>query len=190
MQKIITQKIYLKNMVCPRCIRAVEEILRRHQIEKFHVDLGEIELFEILDLEKLAILKTEFIYLGFEILTDTQTHYIEKIKHIIIDNLQKKNIKQQKLSDLLSEKLHTNYSSLSKLFAQVEGITLEQYHILQKIERIKELMSYQEMNLSEIAFELNYSSLAAMSAQFKKITGFAPKQFQKLHPKKNRKGLV
>lgn len=166
--------IYIKNMVCPRCIMAVESIFNEMGINKIQVRLGEVSVFEEFAPSQIPELRSKLETLGFELLDDKQQQLIEKIKNTIISNIEH----CKKLSEILSSELNRDYSALSKLFSSTEGITIEQYAIIQKIERVKELLSYDQLSLSEIAFRLNYSSVAHLSSQFKKTTGFTPSEFK------------
>ena len=126
-------------------------------------------------------LNTRLLQLGFEILDDQKQKQIEKIKSLLIKKVQSGQVEEHfSISAFLSNALHKDYSYISRLFSEVEGTTVEQYFILQKIEKVKELLVYGEENLSEISYRLGYSSVAHLSAQFKKITGFTPSQFKKL----------
>jgi AraC-like DNA-binding protein len=187
--KEIKMMMYIKNMVCNRCITAVSAEIEKLNIMPLHISLGEVELKDELSSQQISQLQINLNHLGFELLTDGRKKLIEKIKNYIIQHVHYNEIdEKKKFSVLLSEKLNKDYSALSNLFSQVEGITIEKYIINQKIEKAKELLVYDELNLSEIAFKLGYSSVAHISAQFKKITGLSPSDFRKLH-NKNRKPL-
>lgn len=168
-------------MVCPRCIMAVRSIFQNQQIEVLDIRLGEVVISKILSEEETQVLKKQLVDIGFELLEDSQQTMIEQIKTIIIDQIYQQNKQSSTYSEILSTSLHRDYSSISKLFSSVEGITIEQYIILQKIEKVKELLTYNQKNISEIAFDLGYSSVAHLSAQFRKVTGFTPTQFKKQH---------
>jgi len=151
------------------------------------VELGEVTLQENDISPVKEQLKEELQSFGFDLLDNKKTKTIEKIKNRIIDLVQNKNSELQiLLSDYLTQELHQDYSALSNLFSQVEGITIEKYYILQKIEKVKELLVYDELTLSEIAFQLNYSSVAYLSNQFKKVTGLTPSHFKKMRTIKRR----
>ncbi|HET8861534.1 AraC family transcriptional regulator [Marivirga sp.] len=179
--------IYIKNMVCNRCKMVVKSILEKIGLHPIKVELGEIELQED-DISTVKVhLKQELQSLGFDLLDNKKTKIIEKVKNRITDLVQDKNsVLKVRLSEYLSEELSQDYSSLSNLFSEVEGITIEKYYILQKIEKVKELLVYDELTLSEIAFQLNYSSVAYLSNQFKKVTGLTPSYFKKLRTIKRR----
>jgi AraC-like DNA-binding protein len=170
--------IYIKNMVCPRCISAIGQLLDGMGINPLRVQLGEVILEKDLSKEQKQTFSIELKQLGFELLDDKRKQQIERIKSLIIEHVHFKEEGKINLSVLLSKKLHMEYSNLSKLFSQTEGITIEQFVILQRVEKVKELLAYDEMNLSEIAFKLDYSSVAHLSAQFKKVTGLTPSQFK------------
>lgn len=174
-------------MVCNRCKMVVKSELEKFGLTLFSVELGEVEVKEtISDIQKKDIgehLKS----FGFELIDDKKARSIDKIKTLIIDLVHHKNNEiQTNLSDYIVSHLHQDYNSLSNLFSEVENTTIEKYFILQKIEKVKELLMYDEMNLSEIAFMLNYSSVSHLSNQFKKITGFSPTYFKQLKSKKRR----
>ena len=168
-------------MVCPRCIMSVENILKENKLEPKYVRLGEIELIKELSEKQLQHFSVELQKVGFELLDDAKTQLIEKIKTLLIQKVQEKNIKEHfSIQKFLTQNIFKDYSSISKLFSEVEGITIEQFFILQKIEKIKERLIYNEQSLSEIAFDLGYSSTQHLSAQFKKLTGMTPTKFKSL----------
>lgn len=171
-------KLYVKNMVCPRCVRAVEQVIKSAGGELLHIQLGEVILKDKLPATAIATIAGDLNELGFELLDDSLQQQIEKIKSIIIEHIHYTVDKKFIFSEVLSKELHKDYSVISKLFSETEGITIEQYVIQQKIEKVKELLAYNEMNLNEISFRLGYSSVAHLSAQFKKITGLTPTQFK------------
>lgn len=174
-------------MVCPRCISAVATLMTQMEIQTLHVQLGEVLLSDPLTPTKRAALGVALQQLGFELLDDIRSQQIEKIKSIIIQQIHHLEEDQLNFSEIVSRELHKEYSQLSKLFSETEGITIEQYIIRQKIEKTKELLAYKERNLSEIAYQLGYSSVAHLSAQFKKVTGLTPSQFkaQGIHLRKS-----
>lgn len=185
--------LYIKNMVCNRCIMVVQQELERQGLHPEKVSLGEVTIKE----DKLSEtqqdkLDSALINLGFERIDDRKARLIESIKNKIIQMIHHTDNVNLKFnwSSVLSEELHYEYNYLSNLFSGVEGITLEQYIIRQKIEKVKELLFYDELNLSQIADRLGYSSVAHLSAQFKKITGFTPSELKKSRDiNKNRKPL-
>ena len=178
-------QIFIKNMVCNRCITAVEDVLRNSEIDFVSVNLGWVETSAKISKNQLEKLNENLQKIGFEILEDASQKQIESIKKLILEKVQNLDINEDfLLSKYLSEKLNKEYSSISKVFSQTENITLEQYFILQKIEKVKELLIYRELTLSQIADKLGYKTVQHLSQQFKKITGFSPSQFQELKEKK------
>ena len=172
--------VYIKNMVCNRCILSVRHVLDEVGIQFAAVSLGEVLLTAQPSIKQTETLKTKLEHAGFSLLDNDKSKTIARIKTIIIELIHYSEADTSyNLSEMLSAKLHKDYSSLSRLFSAVEGITIEKYAISQKIERIKELLVYNEMNLNEIAFQLGYSSGAHLSAQFKKVTGLTPSYFKK-----------
>lgn len=173
-------KLQIKNMVCPRCIMAVENVLDEMKISAVEVRLGEVLLNNELNDSELSEFKTKIEQLGFELLDDKNASLINKIKSIIISQIQNDQPQNTNLSDLISFELNKEYSQLSKLFSTTTGMTIEHFAILQKIEKVKELLVYDELSLKEIAYQLGYSSSAHLSAQFKKVTGLTPSGFKNL----------
>jgi len=172
-------------MVCNRCITAVEDIFRNSEIDFVSVNLGWVETSNDFSKNKLQKLNENLQKIGFEILENASQKQIEIIKKLILEKVQNLDIDEDfLLSKYLSEQLNKEYSSISKVFSQIENITLEQYFILQKIEKVKELLIYRELTLSQIADKLGYKTVQHLSQQFKKITGFSPSQFQELKEKK------
>ncbi len=174
-------KLYVRNMVCNRCIMVVENTLKQLNIDYEKVLLGEVILNKKISEAEKNKIRESLEPLGFELIEDKSSRIIENIKAIIIDLIQKKNSElQTNLSDLLSSELKHDYSYLSNLFSDVEGITIEKYFIAQRIEKVKELLVYDELSLTEIAYKLNYSSVSYLSSQFKKVTGLTPGHFKKI----------
>lgn len=162
-------------MVCNRCILVVKQELAKSKLEACNVTLGEVELLKGPTNDQLDQFRKSLANLGFELLDDTKKQLIEKIKNTIISYVHHSEYDtQHNFSEIISQKLHKDYSYLSSLFSEVEGITIEKYIIHQKIEKVKELLIYDELSLSEIAFQLGYSSVAHLSSQFKKVTGLTP----------------
>lgn len=172
----------IKNMVCARCINTVTGIFREQGASICSVRLGVVEVQAALSEAQLRLIKQQLEKEGFELLDDHRSKIIEQIKNAIIALVHHGELDEhnEKLSVLLSKKLHKDYHYLSNLFSSVEDTTIEQYFILQKIEKAKELLVYDELTLSQISFQLGYSSVAHLSAQFKKVTGFTPSAFKKL----------
>ncbi len=174
-------KLFIKNMVCPRCIMSVEDILKENNLEIKYVRLGEIELTGKPNKKQLEKFSDDLKKVGFELLDDQKTQLIEKVKTLLIEEVQNENIIEHfSINKYLSGKIFKDYPSLSKLFSEVEGITIEQFFILQKIEKVKEWLIYNELPLNEIAFKLGYSSTQHLSGQFKKVTGMTPSKFKSL----------
>ena len=166
-------------MVCNRCILVVKSELEKVGLHAVNVSLGEVVLLEKkLTSEQTRQLKHSLSALGFELIDDRKSKLIEQMKNTIVDLVHYSEPTEKKHSVYISEKLHHDYSYLSKLFSEVEGLTIEQYIIRQKIERVKELLVYDELSLSEIAYRLGYSSVAHLSAQFKKVTGLTPSYYK------------
>jgi AraC-like DNA-binding protein len=181
--------IYIKNMVCPRCISAVSKILVRLNIDYKAVKLGEVELVSMLNEFEKKSLQKKLQNAGFSLIDDRKSQLIEQMKNLVIEKIHHSNQETElKWADIVTGELNLDYKYLSSLFSSVESITFEQYIINQKIERVKELIVYDELTLSEIAFQLHYSSVAYLSNQFKKVTGMTPTQFKK-SVDKNRKSL-
>jgi AraC family transcriptional regulator len=176
MQKEI---LHIKNMVCPRCIAAVEDILTELNHSFIKVELGEASLNNTLSINQILILKEKLKSHGFELLEDKKDKIVEAVKTHIIQLIKNTEaMHPEKLSIYLSKEIGYDYSYISSLFTANQGITIEKYLILQKIEFVKELLSYNELTLSQIADKLNYSSLAALSAQFKSVTGITPSAYK------------
>ena len=173
--------LYIKNMVCDRCILVVKQELDKLNLVASSIKLGEVQLANEPSEKQHAQLEERLAALGFELLDDAKKKLIEKIKNIIVQQIHYSDADDKhNFSEILSQKVHKDYSYLSGLFSEVEGITIEKYIINQKIEKAKELIVYDELNLNEIAFKLGYSSSAHLSAQFKKVTGLTPSHFKKL----------
>jgi len=163
----------------------VEAELEKMRIPYKNVDLGEAELEEPISDKQQDELKAVLLKSGLELMDDKKAMLVEKIKNVIVEMVHYADeLPVTNFSDYLSEKLHHNYTYLSNLFSEVKGITIEHYIIVHKIEKVKELIIYDELNLTEIAFKLNYSSVAHLSNQFKKITGLTPSFFKKLKNKR------
>ena len=178
--------IHVKNMVCDRCIAAVRQQLDNLQLPYKSIQLGQAELTNEPSPEKLEDLRSRLSNLGFELLDDKRSRIVEKIKNTIVTMIHGNNDEEfnLKLSSFLEEKMQLDYHYLSTLFSSVEGTTIEKYAIAQRIERVKELLMYDEKTLSEIAYDLGYSSVQHLSQQFKKITGLTPSHFKELKENK------
>ena len=174
-------KLHIKNMVCNRCIMVVNDELEKLGLHPASVELGEVVLSEELsDIQKDQV-KSALEKVGFELIDNRKSQLIERVKTLLIELVHRQNNKlNTNLSDYLILQLGHDYSSISTLFSEVEGTTIEKYYIAQKIERVKELLVYDELSLSEIAHLLNYSSVAHLSKQFKKTTGLTPSHFKQI----------
>lgn len=176
----------IKNMVCPRCIMAVNDLLTELKLTPVSIVLGEAVIKEDLNLSILQQIQSKLEKLGFKLLDDPRAKLVEKIKKHIIEWVRTDNCNQEKLSEYLVKLTKKDYNALSKLFSEVCCISIERYCILQRIEFVKELLCYSELTISEISFKLGYSSLAHLSGQFKQITGISPKTFKETYGPKNR----
>jgi len=167
-------------MVCPRCIEAVNRIIDDHDIKIASIKLGEVVLKDELEDSSIEQLGNELSDAGFELLSDKKSKTVNQLKSEIIKMIHYDDDlgTSAKISYRLSRALGVDYSYLSKLFSEVEGITIEKYVILQKVERIKELLVYDELSISEIAYKMNYSSSQHLSRQFKSTTGLTPSEFK------------
>jgi AraC-like DNA-binding protein len=172
-------------MLSNHCKITVKELLKNLGLHFIVVDLGEVDIMEDLSDTQRERLRISLSDAGFELMDDKKANLIEKIKNIIIDMVHHKDdLAKIKFSDYLSEKLNRDYTYLSNLFSAVQGSTIEQFIISHKVERIKELIIYDELSITEIAWKMNYSSVAHLSNQFKKSTGLSPTQFKQLKDKK------
>ena len=182
-----SSKLLVKNMVCPRCVSSVENILKSQTISFSNVSLGEISLTKPISLLQKSNLRKELEKVGFEIIETKLNSIIEKIKLSVaayINNLHNEN--KLKLSSFIVEKLPYDYSYLSDLFSSVEGITIEHYFINQRIEKVKELLVYDQLTLTEISYRTGFSSVHHLSTQFKKVTGLSPSYFKKVGLEKSK----
>lgn len=177
--------LYIKYMVSLRCKMVVKEELKRLGLHYVVVDLGMIEILEDLSLSQFNELKLNLATSGLELLDDKRAILIEKIKSVIVEMVHyTEEVPKTNYSNYISEKLHLDYNYLSSIFSEVKGITIQQFIIIHKIERVKELLLYDELNLTEISQILDYSSVAHLSNQFKKITGLTPSYFKKMKLKR------
>ncbi len=178
-----TSTIYIKNMVCPRCIKVVTDEFRKLGLDVRSVELGEVVVGGSLQKKQFDQIRHVLKENGFELIEDQKVKLIERIKLAVLKlvrNDGEEHRHQQKHSVFIANEVGKEYHSLSSLFSSVENITIEQYIILQKIERVKELLKYGELTLSEIAYRMGYSSVQHLSAQFKTVTGMTPSQFKKM----------
>lgn len=178
-------KLYIKYMVSLRCKMMVKEELKKLGLHFIVVELGEIDIMETLNVEQRRELKAGLLQSGLELMDDKKAVLIERIKNVIIEMVHYSDeLPKTNYSDYISEKLNHDYTYLSNIFSEVKGITIQQFIIIHKIERAKELMLYDELNLTEISYKLNYSSVAHLSNQFKKVTGLTPSHFKQLKDKR------
>lgn len=178
-------KLHIKYMVSNRCKVAVKEELKKLGLHFVVVELGEVDVMEDLTSDQTEQLKAGLLNLGLELMDDKRSILIEKIKNAIIEMVHHTDeMIKVNFSHYLSEKLNHDYTYLANLFSEVQGTTIEQFIISHKIERIKELIMYDELSISEIAWKMNYSSVAHLSNQFKKATGLSPSHFKQLKVKR------
>ncbi|WP_417431636.1 helix-turn-helix domain-containing protein [Halpernia sp.] len=173
--------ILIKNMVCERCISAVQKIFDDYKIKLISISLGEVKTEFPISENQLQTIESQLLNFGFERIRNPTYQLIDKIKSLIIQKISDLDISENfLLSEFLSSKLNKDYSSLSKTFSQHENLRLEQFFILQKIEKVKELLSYNEFQLTEIAGKLGYKSVQHLSTQFRNSTGYSPTEFKNL----------
>ncbi|MET3530663.1 AraC-like DNA-binding protein [Chryseobacterium flavum] len=174
-------KLYIKYMVSLRCKMVVHQELERLGIKNAVVDLGTVELLDDISSEQRQILKENLLKTGLEVLDDKKSILIEKIKNVVIEMIHYSDeFPKENFSDYVSEKLGYDYTYLANTFSEVKGMTLQHFIIINKVEKVKELLLYDELNLTEISYKLNYSSVAHLSNQFKKITGLSPSFYKQL----------
>ena len=181
-------ELHIKNMVCNRCIKAVQEELEGLGYTIKSIDLGEVELYEEIDSSARERISQVLAENGFELINDNKGWIINRIKTLIIEYIHhdKENPEYVNFSDFLSSELNHDYSYLSHLFSMVEGKTIEKYLILQRVEKVKELLVYDELTLNEISYKLGYSSVAHLSRQFKEVTGLTPSYYKKVREEKRK----
>ena len=168
-------------MVCHRCVMVIKQELQKLNLNSDQVSIGEVGFSKPITDKQLFQLDKRLKEIGFELLDSQKQKQIEKIKYLLIKKVQSGELEEHfSITNYLSKAMNKDYSYISRLFSEVEGITIEHFFILQKIEKVKELIIYNEMNLSEISYQLGYSSVAHLSAQFKKVTGLTPSQFKKM----------
>jgi AraC-like DNA-binding protein len=174
-------KIFIKYMVSNRCKLAVKAALKELGLHFIFVGLGEVEIMETLNTEQRAKLNALLQVTGLELMDDKRAVLIERIQNVITEMVHhSEEMPKVNYSDFISQKLGYDYTYLSNVFSEIKGITIQQFIILHKIERVKELLLYEELNLTEISYAMHYSSVAHLSNQFKKVTGFTPSQFKQL----------
>lgn len=183
----INLKLFIKYMVSNRCKMMVKDELKKLGLHFIFVDLGEVEIMEDISDEQRKQFQHGLLDSGLELMDDKRAILIEKIKEVIIEMVHYSDeVIKTNFSDYLSEKLNYDYTYLANLFSEVQGTTITQFLISHKIERIKELIIYDELNISEIAWKMNYSSVAHLSNQFKKVTGLSPTHFKELKDKRRK----
>ncbi|MBK9097777.1 MAG: helix-turn-helix domain-containing protein [bacterium] len=180
-------KLYIKNMVCQRCVKVVKDELQKLSYEVSDITLGEANIKSDRKPD-LNVIKKLLVENGFDLVDDKNSKIIEKIKVLIINKIHHQNddIEKFSFSKYLASEIRMNYSQLSSIFSSMEGITIEKFIIKQKIEKVKELLTYDELTLSEIAYKLGYSSVQHLSNQFRQITGLNPSYFKKLKGKRRK----
>ena len=181
-------KLYIKYMVSMRCKKLVKEELEKLGLQSQHVfvDLGVVEVLQDITDQQREVLKEKLLISGLEVLDDKKSVLIERIINVVCEMVMfSEDMPKKNYSEYISEKLNHDYTYLANIFSEVKGITLQQFIIIQKIERVKELLLYNELNLTEISYKLQYSSVAHLSSQFKKITGLSPSFFKQLKQKRS-----
>jgi YesN/AraC family two-component response regulator len=172
-------------MVCNRCIMVVQQVFESLGYTPVRISLGNVETANPISEDELEKLRKTLLGYGFELIDDTKSRIIEKIKNTIVQSIHHTNEDLKvNYSEYIELHLNRDYAYLSSLFSEVEGTTIEKYIILQKIERVKELLVYDELTLSEIAYKMGYSNVAYLSSQFKKITGLTPSHFKQVKENK------
>jgi AraC-like DNA-binding protein len=181
MKEYARTKLLIKNMVCQRCILTVKAILDSSRIPFDQIELGEVELKKPISGPQLRKVETELQKFGFELIETRVSKIVEDIKKLVLDYIKDgENDKKRKLSAFITARLHYDYSYLSDLFSSIEGTTIEKYFIHQRIEKVKELIVYDELSITEIAYRTGFSSVHHLSSQFKKETGFNASHFKKI----------
>jgi len=180
-------KIHIKNMVCNRCIMVVQQVFESLGYTPVCISLGEVETAKPISGDEMEKLRQLLVNYGFEVIDDTKSRIIEKIKNTIVQSIHHSNEELKvTYSELIESQLNKDYAYLSALFSEVTGTTIEKYIINQKIERVKELLVYDELSLSEIAYKMGYSNVAYLSTQFKKVTGLTPSHFKQVKENKRK----
>ncbi|MBW8330935.1 MAG: AraC family transcriptional regulator [Prolixibacteraceae bacterium] len=180
-------RYFIRNMVCNRCIMAVQQVFESLNNPPVRISLGEVETAHPIQENELERLRKALVSYGFELIDDMKSQLIEKIKNTIVQSIHHSNEDLKiNYSEYIESHLNRDYAYLSSLFSEVEGTTIEKYIILQKIERVKELLVYDELTLSEIAYQMGYSNVAYLSNQFKKVTGLTPSHFKQVKENKRK----
>ncbi|MDQ3047308.1 MAG: AraC family transcriptional regulator [Bacteroidota bacterium] len=178
-------KLYIKYMVSLRCKMIVKEELKKLGLHYVLVELGMVEIMEEISTDQSEILKKNLLVSGLELLDNKKSILIEKIKNVVTEMIHySEELPKENYSDYLSKKLDYDYTYLANIFSEVKGTTIQQFIIVHKIERVKELLLYNELNLTEIANKLHYSSVSHLSKQFKKVTGLSPSYYRQLKEKR------
>ena len=178
---------FIRNMVCNRCIMLVQQVFESLGYPPVRISLGNVETASPIPEDELEKLRKTLVGYGFELIDDTKSRIIEKIKNIVVQSIHHTNEDLKvNYSEYIESHLNRDYAYLSSLFSEVEGTTIEKYIILQKIERVKELLVYDELTLSEIAYKMGYSNVAYLSNQFKKVTGLTPSHFKQVKENKRK----
>jgi AraC-like DNA-binding protein len=186
-KKVLPLKLYIKYMVSIRCKMIVKAALETLGLKHGVIDLGEVEMIDHPNSIQIEQFRAALHHAGLELMDDKKAILIERIKGVIVEMVHYEDeLPRLKNSDYISEKLSHNYTYLANLFSETTGITIEQFIIAHKIEKVKELLLYDELNLTEISYKLNYSSVSHLSNQFKKITGLTPSYFKKLKYKRKK----
>ncbi len=184
-KRLLNLKLFIKYMVSNRCKLAVKEELRKLGLHFIVVDLGEVEIMEDLTSDQQRQLRFGLSSSGLELMDDKRAVLIERIKNVITQMIhESEDLPKVNYSDHISQKLNYDYTYLSNLFSEVKGITIQQFIIIHKIEKVKELLFYDELNLTEISYRMHYSSVAHLSNQFKKVTGLTPSAYKNLKEKR------
>ena len=184
----MTSTLHIKNMVCNRCIKVVRDEFEKLNIKIDTIELGQVNVSSPLSTDELNMVKAVLDQNGFELIDNKKSQLIDRIKTLVIEitHHNKEIASSLNLSDYISREMGYDYSYLSHLFSSVEGITIEKYIIHQKIEKVKELLVYDELSLNQISYQLGYSSVQHLSNQFKKITGLSPSHFKKMKDTKRK----
>lgn len=181
------EKIYIKHMVCPRCVMTAERVFREAGVEPLSVELGIVTLSRPLPEDTMAAIRARLEEFGFEVIDDKRKRLVEQIRVGVIEFVrQPERRDKQNLSDYLRDKCRREYSFLSKLYTEINGVSVEKYYIAQRVEYVKELLIYDELTVSEIADKVGYSSVAHLSAQFRNVTGISPTKFKQLKQRRLR----
>jgi len=180
--------LHIKNMVCNRCIKVVTDEFEKLDLNIDEIELGKVKVSSQLTQDKIEEAREVLADNGFELIDDKKSQLIDRIKTIVIEKIHypKSTLEAVNWSDYISKEIGKNYSYLSKLFSEVEGISIEKYIINQKIEKVKKLLVYDELSLNEISYQLGYSSVQHLSKQFKKVNGLTPSHFKKLKENKRK----